>query len=81
MKKLLKNEHLQSFIHTFFTDLLWEASVGTAAAHIFLQQDFSKAALMALGYSVFRTFIRIVRETYFPKPKVLTPVDLASMNP
>lgn len=76
MKKLLNNEHFRSFIHTFWTDLLWEASVSSAVAHIFLQQDFSRTALLALGYAVFRTLLRLIRTTYFKKPAYAPQEDL-----
>ncbi len=80
MKKLFQNDHFKSFIHTFITDLLWDMTVGASVSHIFFEKDFSETALYALGYAVFRTLIRALRE-YFDKPKVLTPEALQDMNP
>lgn len=60
MKKLflfLSSDSFRSFYHTFFTDLLWESAVAAAGTHI-LTGDLSKTALYALGYAVFRTFVR-----------------------
>lgn len=75
MKKLttfLKNDNIQSFLHTFVTDLLWDAAVGGAVTHIITNQDFSRTALYTLGYAVFRTLIRVLKNNYFEKPEPLT---------
>ncbi len=81
LKKLFQNEHFQSFFHTFVTDLLWEVTVAAAAAHIFFDQDYSKTAFLALGYAIFRTLIKALRE-YFQKPNLPpTPEQLQDMNP
>ena len=68
--KLLHNENVKSFVHTFITDLIYDAGVSMAVAGI-VTGDFSKASLYALGYSIFRTLLRAIREwSYkkFPKP-------------
>jgi len=61
-------EHFVSFLNTFITDLLWDAAIGTSFTHIFVEKDFSKTALYALGYAIFRTLVRLIRSTYFKKP-------------
>jgi hypothetical protein len=74
MKKILKiihNPTFQSFVHTLFTDLLYDASVAAAFGVILFDGNLSKEALYVLGYSVFRTLLRSVRTwtmSKFPKP-------------
>ena len=83
MKKLFINEHVYSFIHTFITELLWDAMIGGSVLHIFLEKDFSKTTLYAVGYAIFRTFFRLFRETYFKREAAVVtpqPVD-TSLNP
>ena len=69
MKKLLvkllafyHRPDVESFVHTLITDLLYDATVGASVSHIFISRDFSETALYALGYSVFRTIGRAIRE-------------------
>lgn len=62
---------VESFLHTLITDLLYDSAVGAAFTHIFVSKDFSETALYALGYSIFRTLVRIGREELkkkFPRP-------------
>lgn len=52
--------HLKSFLLSLITDLAYDGVVGAAFTHIISQGDLSKTALYALGYAVFRTFIRVL---------------------
>lgn len=53
---------VESFIHTLITDLLYDAAVGAAFSQVIITKDFSETALYALGYSIFRTIARAIRE-------------------
>ena len=67
--KVLHDANFKSFAHTFITDILYDAAVGMAFSGV-VTGDFSKASLYALGYAVFRTLLRTLREwsyTKFPK--------------
>lgn len=76
MKKLIsfiQSDSFKSFLHTFWTDLLWESTVAAAFTHILSNGDISKTALSTLGYAIFRTFLRDLREFLKKKyPKVDT---------
>ncbi len=62
MVKFFKNDIVISFFHTFITDLVWDQSVGIAVSHITNSNDFSRGAWFVLGYTIFRTFLRTIRD-------------------
>lgn len=59
---------LVSFLHSLLTDIVWDAGVSAAAGQILTNGDWSKTALLALGYAVFRTMCRELRIYLFDKP-------------
>ncbi len=59
--KFLYSDTFKSFLHTFFTDLVWDLGVGATFGHL-ISGDFSTQTFMAFGYAIFRTFFRAVRE-------------------
>lgn len=76
-KKFLYSDNFKSFIHTLITDILYDAVVGATFTQV-ITGDISKSSLYALGYAIFRTFLRAVRE--FVNSKFKKPVD-TSLNP
>ena len=75
MNKQILLNHFYSFLHTLITEILWDAAIGAVAGHILLNGDFSKTALSGLGYAVFRTFCRVLRDELkklFPKNNEVT---------
>ena len=74
MKKFVQflySENFKSFLHTFWTDLVWDTATGATAGHIIFNGDFGWTTLSVLGYSVWRTFWRALREYFkkkYPKP-------------
>lgn len=72
-KKLWNDEHFRSFLLTFVTDVLWDQSIGSIFGRLVSNPEL--AVVLAFAYSVFRTFIRVLREFYFPKKKPLEKQD------
>ena len=67
---LHNHPNIVSFFHTLITELLWDAGVSAAAGQIITGGDWSKTAWGVLGYSIFRTVLRVGREQakkLFPK--------------
>lgn len=53
---------LESFLHTFWTELVLSEAMASALDHIFTAGDFSSKALYAFTYAVFRTAFHTLRE-------------------
>lgn len=71
IKSITKNDHVQSFFRTLITDLLYDAAIAGATTQI-VTGDLSKAALLALGYAIFRTAARVFlsqMKELWPKPE------------
>lgn len=66
---------LGSFLHTLWTELLFSEAVAAAADHIFSTGDFSKKALYAFGYAVFRTVFHSIRASATKKAKAVAKVE------
>jgi len=70
IKKFLKSDNFRSFWHTLVTNLIWDASIGLAGAHIINGGDWSQQSILAFGYAIFRTIFRVLFEALkkqFPK--------------
>jgi len=61
LNKFLQDPTFISFMHSFITNLIWEASVTAAVTHVVTNGDWSWTALSAVGYAIFRTFLQEVR--------------------
>lgn len=59
--KAWKDPRIQSFIHTLITEILWDAAIGAAGGHI-LTGDMTGATFGMLGYAIFRTTMRVIRD-------------------
>ncbi len=68
--KLLNNAYFVSFCHTFLTDVLFDQALALVGTQI-MNGDFSRNTFYALGYSLFRTALRALRESL--KPEVVQP--------
>lgn len=65
-----RHPNVESFLHTLWTDIIYDQAIGLAVAHIIDSKDFSREAIYALGYSLFRTVLRAVRNHQKEKKKI-----------